>query len=616
MSVLARYLTSTMDAALSPGPLTHVLENLSAEWDLSISEDRIAADHRALYDAAADRNDSVRALTGESLNNEYGYASPSIFADRQAKVNERLGQIRRQFPNVPIPTDAEMRGEVLQRERATFERTSDIRARATGLGRVAGALGSMAAIATDPPMLATMFLGAPAAAGTLRFLATEAAINIGAEAAAIGSNAALREKLGRPISLEEAATRLAFAGVGGAAIAGLAKGGAAAVRALARIGRQGRLGARGVDAGAHLERYQALLDERPAGIGGEEHRSRFDAATGALREGRAVELGEAGPRVVDARDAARVAEREAKFAAERGRITEALPEGGDLVRAGRLAAEAAGTEADRAAALGRLEFMATEGDLGGQLALLRKPPRTQPLTLLGWLKRVGGLKDDRGELRARGIIAGRFPGVIGGRKARSLEDRARGATEAGFFPEFADASGRGSGGVASADDLLRAIDQEKLGRPRIAPEHEDLAALHEQVRDADALFGRAGIDVKDKTDEQVRAAIVDAAAEVRARAAEPAPGVDPATVAEEEMARLEDDDEAGMLADEAAFMADRIREDVGDDMPFDAPPEEREGALAASRFMLDEGAEKSGADILDELDLDAAAIKAVEDCLL
>jgi hypothetical protein len=593
------------EAARRPtlGPTTFGLENLSAGWDVALSEERFFVEQRAMVDAIDDRNDQVKALTGERLPNPMSFRAPSaVVAERQRQNDERLSQIRRQFPQVPIATDAELRSEIAARSRATFERTSAIRERATTSGKIGFFLGETAGIMTDPPMLATMLLGAPLEAGILRTAVLEMGINLAGTAAAEASNAVFREKLGRPITEREALADILMAGVGGFALGGLGK---AIGRGVGRL--VGRSRARA--AAEYVARYASLEGENP-GLSARNHAERFDAATGALREGRAVELGEAGPRVVDPRDAARVAEREAKFAAERARITEALPEGGDLVRAGRLAAEAAGAEADRAAALDRLEFMATEGDLGGQLALLRKPPTKQPLTLLGWLKRVGGIREDRGELKAIGISARTHPGLIGGRKARPIDERARDATEAGFFPEVE------PGGRASYNDFLRALDDATHGRgQRIAPEHEELAALHERSRDAEALFGRAGIDVKGKTDEQVRAAIVDAAAEVRAgpRASEAG---DPATLAEEEMARLEDDDEAGMLADEAAFMVDRIREDVGGDMPFDAPPEEREGALAASRFMLDEGAEKSGTEILDELDLDAAAIKAVEDCLL
>jgi hypothetical protein len=105
----------------------------------------------------------------------------------------------------------------------------------------------------------------------------------------------------------------------------------------------------------------------------------------------------------------------------------------------------------------------------------------RPLTLLAFLVRKGGLRDPRGDLRAvMGTPKARV-GLMNNRTGRSLDDAARLALAAGYFPEHVQ-SGRGTivaeslGGAlreggASAETmtpaiLLDAIDAELRGRPR------------------------------------------------------------------------------------------------------------------------------------------------------
>lgn len=79
----------------------------------------------------------------------------------------------------------------------------------------------------------------------------------------------------------------------------------------------------------------------------------------------------------------------------------------------------------------------------------------QPQTLTGFLRGLGGLVDDAGELRSRDLLTLR-PGLIS-RRGRTLDDATLAAWEAGFLAPR-------NGQRPTPDDLLRALDEELAGR--------------------------------------------------------------------------------------------------------------------------------------------------------
>ncbi|MBR9970807.1 hypothetical protein [Magnetospirillum sulfuroxidans] len=68
---------------------------------------------------------------------------------------------------------------------------------------------------------------------------------------------------------------------------------------------------------------------------------------------------------------------------------------------------------------------------------LKPPSGKPPETLVGFLKRMGGVKDTDGWLSHMGVDNSRRPGLIAG-KGMDLDDAALRAWEDGFFPEFHD----------------------------------------------------------------------------------------------------------------------------------------------------------------------------------
>lgn len=97
----------------------------------------------------------------------------------------------------------------------------------------------------------------------------------------------------------------------------------------------------------------------------------------------------------------------------------------------------------------------TPDNMRVMLKELRSGMSVKPESLMAWVKRMGGLKDDGGELAARNWDKkGRFN--IARKNGRSMDELADLARQEGYFPDK-DAAG--------ADDLLKALDQEARGQP-------------------------------------------------------------------------------------------------------------------------------------------------------
>lgn len=106
-------------------------------------------------------------------------------------------------------------------------------------------------------------------------------------------------------------------------------------------------------------------------------------------------------------------------------------------------------------------------------------------SLLSFLRKKGGLKDDSGELKA--MDAGKsYVGLVNNKTGRTLDDMAIEAWEAGYFPEFNERP--------AVDDLIEAIRDELSGNKRYAFQSENDRSLVAAVDSIAEQMDQLGID--------------------------------------------------------------------------------------------------------------------------
>lgn len=106
-------------------------------------------------------------------------------------------------------------------------------------------------------------------------------------------------------------------------------------------------------------------------------------------------------------------------------------------------------------------------------------------SLLSFLRKNGGLKDDDGELKA--MDAGKlYVGLVNNKTGRTLDDMALEAWEAGYFPEFNERP--------AIDDLIEAIRGELSGNKRYAFQSESDRSLVADVDSIAEQMDQLGID--------------------------------------------------------------------------------------------------------------------------
>lgn len=115
---------------------------------------------------------------------------------------------------------------------------------------------------------------------------------------------------------------------------------------------------------------------------------------------------------------------------------------------------------------------------------LRRDASNEPMTLSQWVRRRGGIADDRGDVgdiqdQARGFARLTNP------RGRSIDDMAQGAWEEGFFPDHAEAP--------TANEFIDALNGDYTGRNPIVA---DLGGAENvrHARDTLDAFNEAGID--------------------------------------------------------------------------------------------------------------------------
>lgn len=145
-----------------------------------------------------------------------------------------------------------------------------------------------------------------------------------------------------------------------------------------------------------------------------------------------------------------------------------------------------------------------------------RPPKRKPESLNAWIHRQGGLMDQGGELAHMGIKPGQKgvrPGMVNNSGGMNLDDAARNAWEAGFFPERGERR-------PDINDFLDALRDDFEGRHRHGADDADLVEewrVHERNW---ADVDRSGIDPYGMSDFDLRTQLARRAAPTPTEAAE------------------------------------------------------------------------------------------------
>ena len=122
-----------------------------------------------------------------------------------------------------------------------------------------------------------------------------------------------------------------------------------------------------------------------------------------------------------------------------------------------------------------------------KLGLYAKVPKRPP-SLADWIKSKGGVKDDKGEVKALGV---KKPGLIKATGA-SLDDLALRAWEQGYFPEWSERP--------TENDLIRKLDEDLHGNHQWSEHHADLVQEYRDAlaRNEDVDRLAAELDINEK----------------------------------------------------------------------------------------------------------------------
>ncbi|WP_456085337.1 LPD3 domain-containing protein [Magnetospirillum molischianum] len=136
-----------------------------------------------------------------------------------------------------------------------------------------------------------------------------------------------------------------------------------------------------------------------------------------------------------------------------------------------------------------------KGDpLADLLRDLRRGRPKEPLRLLGWVRRQGGLREDGGEVRAIGAN-----GLLNDKTGISLDEAALRAWEAGFLP---------GAERPSVNDFLRALADDANNHVPVYREADlERVAYRDYLAETAAEFDRMGIDLTRMSDAEIKARI-------------------------------------------------------------------------------------------------------------
>lgn len=120
------------------------------------------------------------------------------------------------------------------------------------------------------------------------------------------------------------------------------------------------------------------------------------------------------------------------------------------------------------------------------LAQLINDQPKKPETLLAFLRKSGGLKEESGELAALGVTTRTRPGVVNNQKGMQFDDAALKAWEHGFFPDHAERP--------TVNEFLQAVGEDYRGE-RLVIRQKDYHYFDRLAQQGDALAHAESIGV-------------------------------------------------------------------------------------------------------------------------
>ena len=222
----------------APAPPSDFGESLRSAWTITREQGLSLSAEIQLFDAYDSYLDEIAELTGERPPNPM-HTPRDMRGPVIAHVQRELRRLKDKHPDLEVRTPEDIAGEVARLRQAQRERRAEVARREFGLAANLGAfVGTAGAIMTDPPVLASMAFGAPAATGILRAALIEAAAAAGGEVLAQSGIQLGRRQFGEEADLGEAALAVATAGAGAGVMAPVVRGGVAGVRALTTAGQE------------------------------------------------------------------------------------------------------------------------------------------------------------------------------------------------------------------------------------------------------------------------------------------------------------------------------------------------------------------------------------------
>ena len=517
-----RQIANARRAGIATGPATSFVDVLTADYEASRVLDTSIGDENALYDIydeELDRLSGLRPGIRNELFNPVTGQLPARLTFRQPR--ERTVEANAQLFNEEVarfglesPALDEMRSRAARLAARRRSEAEDIRARATEFSGFASFVGTAAGITTDPPILASMALGAPASAGILRTAVIEGIAAGGAEIAIQPLLAESRAQLGMELTFEEAVQNVLFAAGGGAVfgagIRAFATGAGKAGETFQRFVEQARASipevTETIDARVFLERFESLQVSTPYTFGNvraqAEHIARVDEAILAGRQGRPADIPPTTPVPVRAQllDTLPVAA-----------IDQALPAPGRAARAAELGTEitaavraTAKQESAIAAPRERLAMQEVVPTLDELAEFIRNPAKLpKPQRLLSFLKARGGVRDFQGEMRSLGITGRSRPGLVN-QGGMTLDDAGLAAMEAGFFRER-----------PTVSELLEAMREDFQGKGVFREIDETDRQLIKDVRQLERSLDQAELDINEIPPGEIGRALGERANELR-----------------------------------------------------------------------------------------------------
>ena len=253
---------------------TSLGETLKSSFDLTMKTERsisVVSNIRDKYDEVINR---VKEETGHDLPNPYVLPG-HLREDAEKRFQDQAREL-----GVSIPNQEELRQEIGTDRQALREADAQLQKGESGLIQGAARfVGAAGAILTDPPIAASMLLGAPVASGVLRTALIEAGIGAAVEIPVQGIVQSSRREVGEDPSFADAVANVALAGAGGFVGGALVKGAINGSRSLVEHYRaSGSPSAAGDKAAKYLDRLHDIEDANPVPERAGEFVQKFDEA--------------------------------------------------------------------------------------------------------------------------------------------------------------------------------------------------------------------------------------------------------------------------------------------------------------------------------------------------